>query len=121
MLSRFVINTVTQSAVSQSVTWSVSHCTRLLEGLRAVSQLTFESNLVIALVLLHILLLLVSKTCTSFSTNEKGNQNQSCLAPTRFPALVSSSDWFFALSAPLTIGQLLLCSYSSFYDTQMNN
>ena len=45
------------------------------------------SNFVFALVLLSFALWLVAKICTTFSTNENQNQNQSCLARTLFPAL----------------------------------
>ena len=43
----------------------------------------------------------------TFSTNQKQNQNQSCL-PRVLLLLASSSDWFIALSASVVIGQWLL-------------
>ena len=46
-----------------------------------------ESNYAFTLVVLYYALWLVRKTCTTFSTNEKQNQNQSCLGCTLFPAL----------------------------------
>ena len=50
------------------------------------------------------------KTCATFSSNQKWNQNQSRLARTRFPALrvrhviTSSFDWFTGLSVSFVIG-----------------
>ena len=50
-------------------------------------QLSVESNCTFALVLLCYALWLVDITRASFSTNKNPNENQPCLARTRFPAL----------------------------------
>ena len=68
--------------------------------------MSVESNILFALVFLYNALWLVNKTRATFSTDHKPNQNQSCLARPRFPALVkSSSDWFIALLVCVVIGQ----------------
>ena len=67
---------------TSSVKWSKPHFSNL--------HYSVESSLVIALVLLYCALWLVNKNRATFSTNEKLNQNQSCLARTLFPALGAS-------------------------------
>ena len=52
----------------------------------------------------------LKKSCATFSTNQKKNQNQSHFTHTRFPTLGAtdvsflSSDWSIGLSASVVIG-----------------
>ena len=73
--------------------------------------MSVKSNVVFALVLLHLALWLDKKLRATFSTNQKLNQNQSWLARTHFAlfdlnnfAFASISDWFILFFVPVVIG-----------------